>query len=140
MILRELTEGIRTTGMSGQIAAEIERVSQTVERGRYAHYKPAWIAAEMINEFVMTLGQMVLPEHERARRKGAEVFQRAPRIDKLDNLPEQQNSKIAELAADWVVSLLDLAERNARHGAGLAADPEQNRALGGMLRTLQQGG
>lgn len=140
ILLRELTEGIRTTGTSEQIAAAVEKVSQTVERGRYAHYKPAWIAAEMINEFVMTLGQTALPEAERAQRKGQPVFQRLPRIDKLDRLPEQPASKLAELTTDWVVSLLDLTERNARHGAGLAADPEQNRSLGTMLRTLQQGG
>ncbi|MFC3117672.1 virulence factor SrfC family protein [Jhaorihella thermophila] len=102
----------------------------------------AILSAEVINDFVATLGMRDLPESERPHVDQPDggrrpVFADRPESDSADDLPSRPRPVAEDYWSDWVFALDALFEANAKDGVGGEIDIDQNLALGEILAGLE---
>jgi hypothetical protein len=99
------------------------------------------VVSSIINEFLSTLGFAWQPVAERVDSKiqaGQKVFAPAPAIPsgKLPAITEQPTRYTEIFLMDWLVALEKLIVANAGHSAGRDITPEQNEALGKLMKII----
>lgn len=140
-LVAELIHAARRTSLAPRTAKALEEISFGFTVERLA--APASIlSAEVINDFVATLGMRDLPESERPHVDQPDggrrpVFADRPESDSADDLPPRPRPVAEEYWSDWVFALDALFEANARDGIGGEIDIDQNLALGEILAGLE---
>jgi len=99
------------------------------------------VVSSILNEFLSTLGFSWLPIEERVdstARKGIKVFSPAPDIPegKLPAISEQPTRFNEIFIKEWLTALEKLIVANAGHSAGRDITPEQNEALGKLMKMI----
>ncbi len=99
------------------------------------------VVSSIMNEFLSTLGTAWLTVTERAESKaqaGKKVFAPATAIPagKLPAVSEQPTPYTKIFIMDWLVALEKLIIANAGHSAGRDITPEQNEALGRLMKII----
>ena len=136
-IVQELQDGSRTFKLEQKMATAIAGITQTVELGLAARYKPAIVAADIVNNFTMKLGQNLLaPEQRAADGVGSKVFERSRRVDSLTKLPKLEHPFAVKYFADWLRSFTALTNMNTNSQDQRSANSEGNKALGVILTQL----
>jgi hypothetical protein len=100
------------------------------------------VAGERINRFVARLGVDDLPPDRRPKvtfedGSTAPVFQPKPLRFGADDLPEIETSEATAYLTDWLFSLYQMFEDNAKSTEGSSVNVEQNSRLGGILRGIE---
>ena len=136
-IVQELQDGAHTFKLEQKIATAIASISQTVESGLTARYKPAIVAADIINNFTMKLGQNLLaPEQRASNRAGGKVFEHGQRVDSLTKLPKLDHPFAVQYLADWLRAFTALTNMNTNNQGQRSANSEANKSLGAILSKL----
>ncbi len=99
------------------------------------------VVSSIINEFLSTLGFAWQPVAKRVVSKiqvGQKVFAPAPAIPagKLPAITEQATRYTEIFLMDWSIALEKLIVENAGHSAGRDITPEQNEALGKLMKII----
>ena len=143
-LVAELIHAARRTGLNTRIAAQLADLSYGLTVESVA--SPAGIlAAEVINDFVATLGFSTQPEATRpvvamAEGGGRPIFASRPEREALADLPAEPRPIAHETWEDWVFALEALMLDNAKDGGGAEIDIEQNLALGRILDGIRTEG
>lgn len=102
----------------------------------------AIVCAEQINNFVVGLGYLSLPEESRpiADHEGGPrpVFSARPIHDTADDLPIHPRPAAEETWVDWVFALEAMFVANAMDAGGSNVNLEQNNRIGRVLISLRQ--
>ena len=139
IISREVREGIMSEEVTNRLD---ERVNENQTEGRQ-HYRPASICTDILNDYILTLGQKWIDENSRPKRQNSQVsiFPSRPRIETLrelssDSVSERDN---AYLVADWSQAMDNLVRRNCSQGSGRDAKGIENLNLGKIITELTSG-
>ena len=139
-LVAELIAASRRFGVQRKLAEELAKLNFAL-RAEAQSGPVATIAGERINHFVARLGVDALPEKNRPKvqfEDGSEapVFQPKPLRFGADDLPEQETNEAASFLTDWLFSLYQLFEDNAKSTESASINIEQNSRLGTILRGI----
>ncbi len=140
-LVAELIAGARRLDIETAIAERVRRITsfrQTLEK---AAARPALVAANILNDYLNTLGYGDRPEAERpaSRLDGRPVF--SPRTEASGDrgrlqLPEVPDRYDERQYLDWFSAYLALVEANATSQDGQVIDVAANDRLGRLVHAL----
>ncbi|TKD17781.1 hypothetical protein FBT96_12675, partial [Rhodobacter capsulatus] len=143
-LVAELIHAARRTGLSGRMAERLAELNFGLTVERLAP-TAAVLTAEMINDFVATLGMSALPETARPTVTPQDgpprpAFARRRGQDDVAGLPATPRATASDMWEDWAFALDAVMDANARDGLGGDIDIEQNLRLGAILAGMQREG
>ncbi|WP_444461327.1 putative virulence factor [Rhodobacter capsulatus] len=143
-LVAELIHAARRTGLSGRMAERLSELNFGLTVERLAP-TAAVLTAEMINDFVATLGMSALPETARPTvtpevGPPRPAFARRPGQDDVTGLPATPRATASDMWEDWAFALDAVMDANARDGLGGDIDIEQNLRLGAILEGMHREG
>lgn len=139
-LIAELVAAARRFALQRRLTEDLARLNFAL-RAEAQSGPVALIAGERINRFVARLGVDDLPANRRPTVQyedgsTAPVFQARPIRFGADDLPEHETNMAALYLTDWVFSLYQLYEDNAKSTESASINVEQNSRLGGILRAI----
>lgn len=141
-LVAEMIAAARRFGVQRQLAADLAKLNFAL-RAEAQSGPVATLAGERINAFVARLGVDDLPANRRPKVQyedgtDAPVFQDRPIRFSADDLPEAENDDAAHYLTNWIFSLYQMFEDNAKSTEGASINIEQNSRLGDILRGIEK--
>lgn len=139
-LVAELIGAARRFGVERKLTEALARLNFAL-RAEAQSGPVSTIAGEALNRFVARLGVDDLPAARRPKvqfEDGSEapVFQPRPVRFSADDLPEVESAEAAAYLADWMFTLYQLFEDNARSNDAGDVNEAQNSRLGAILRAI----
>jgi hypothetical protein len=137
----EMIAAARRFGIQRELAEDIAKLNFALQTS--AQSAPvATVAGARINRFVARLGVDWLPAERRPKvqyEDGSELPVFQPRLARFDaaDLPEAETNAAPGYLTDWLFSLYQMFEDNAKSTEGASINVEQNSRLGGILRGIE---
>jgi len=139
-LVAELIAGAKRLGLRDDIAGHVRHITSFRQKLDVAMSRPALVAADIVNTFVMYLGYDKLPPEDRPRAGQGEhrraVFDRHPADDDRLVLPEEPASFDRMQFVDWMAAFVHLVDQNAMNQDGREIDVAQNERMGDLIRAL----
>jgi hypothetical protein len=138
-LISELIAGAKRVDLHGKVVQRLREARTVRRRLAESIAKPALLAAEVINTYVLWVGfdpeQPDRPgvQNGRVQRK---IFEPVPPVADLPQLSEDPQRYDRTFYEDWFVAFRGLVDANAMEQGGQLIDLEQNHRLGELLKSL----
>jgi hypothetical protein len=143
LLISELITAIDRLKLEQRLVEAISKTeSQTSSTRHRLVERQTLVVSTIINDFLSSLGMNWIPVSERADSRfqsGRKIFTPADNIKsgQLPKIKEQPTPYTTIYLTDWLIALEKLIIANAGHSAGRDISPEQNEALGQLMRVIE---